>query len=384
MGRASAFLKEAELEKKTPLYQWHVSHGGRMVPFAGYLLPVQYGQGLIAEHLAVREKAGLFDVSHMGEFLVTGPGALAALQFMLTNDFSGMSMGRVRYTLMCGSGGGVIDDLVVCRMVENRYMLVVNAANRARDAAWIRACLDSRPGNGTAGEVSFEDISDSLAQIALQGPESEAILASLSTTIPKKYYTLIENGTAAGIDCIVSRTGYTGEAGFELYCSPENAVNLWEALLEAGGDKGIVPCGLGARDTLRLEAAMPLYGHEMDETVTPFEAGLGFAVKMGKDDFIGKKALLGKENPSRVRAGLRVTGRGIVREGADVFHRGEPVGKTTSGTYCPYLKEAVAMALVDAACAEPGTEVEADVRGKRIKAEICGLPFYRKQTPDNR
>jgi aminomethyltransferase len=350
-----------------------------MVPFAGYLLPVQYGQGLIAEHLAVREKAGLFDVSHMGEFLVAGPGALAALQFILTNDFSGMSIGRVRYSLMCNAGGGVIDDLVVCRMAEDRYMLVVNAANRDKDAAWIRARLDDRPGGGTAGEVSFTDVSDSFAQIALQGPESEAILASLSTTIPEKYYTLIESGTAAGIGCIVSRTGYTGEAGFELYCPPEKAEPLWEALLEAGRNKGLIPCGLGARDTLRLEAAMPLYGHEMNESVTPFEAGLGFAVKMGKAGFIGKEALLGKEKPSRVRAGLRVTGKGIVREGAEVFCRGKPAGKTTSGTFCPYLKEATAMVLVDADCAEPGTEVEAEVRGRRIQAEICGLPFYRRK-----
>jgi aminomethyltransferase len=360
------------MEKKTPLYQWHEAHGGKMVPFAGYLLPVQYGQGVIAEHLAVRERAGLFDVSHMGEFLVKGTGALAALQRILTNDFSGMAIGRVRYTLMCGAGGGVIDDLVVCKMAEDRYMLVVNAANRGRDAAWIRSCL----GGGAGGDVSFEDISDSLAQIALQGPESPGILASLSTDFPGKYYTFIEHGKAAGVDCVVSRTGYTGEAGFELYCAPEKAEELWEALLEAGEGRGLIPCGLGARDTLRLEAAMPLYGHEMDETVTPFEAGLGFAVKMGKGDFIGRAALAGKERPARVRVGVRVTGRGIVRDGAALFCRGELVGKATSGTFCPFLKEALAMALVDAKCAEPGTPLEADVRGKRITAEICALPFY--------
>jgi aminomethyltransferase len=374
------FLKEADLEKKTPLYEWHVSHGGKMVPFAGCLLPVRYEPGLIAEHLAVREQAGLFDVSHMGEFVVQGPGALEALQLLFTNDFSGMSIGRVRYTLMCGDDGGVIDDLVVCRMAETRYMLVVNAANRDKDAAWIRSRLAAAwiRTRQTAG-VSFEDVSDSLAQMALQGPESAAILASLSTSIPEKYYTLRENGRVAGIDCIVSRTGYTGETGFELYCPPEKAENLWEALLEAGRDRGLIPCGLGARDTLRLEAAMPLYGHEMDESVTPFEAGLGFAVKMDKPGFIGKQALVLKQaNPSRVRVGLRVTGKGIVREGADLFYQGAFVGKTTSGTFCPYLKEALAMALIDSAHAEPGTQVEADVRGKRLGAEICGLPFYRK------
>jgi aminomethyltransferase len=339
---------------------------------------VQYGQGVIAEHLAVRERAGLFDVSHMGEFLIKGAGAFAALQRIFTNDFTNMTIGRVRYTLMCGSGGGVIDDLVVCKMAEDRYMLVVNAANRDKDAAWIQTCLRGNPGGG--GEVSFEDISDSIAQIALQGPESEAILAGLSVSIPQKYYTLIENGKAADIACIISRTGYTGETGFELYCPPEKAEKLWEALLEEGKGRGLIPCGLGARDTLRLEAAMPLYGHEMNETVTPFEAGLGFAVKMGKDDFIGKAALIGKERPSRIRAGLRVTGKGIVREGADLFCRGKGVGTITSGTFCPFLKEALAMALVDAACAEPGTQVEADVRGKRIEAEICALPFYSRKT----
>jgi aminomethyltransferase len=359
------------LEKKTPLYQWHESHGGRIVPFAGYLLPVQYGGGVIAEHKAVRERAGLFDVSHMGEFILQGPGSLGALQRLFTNDFTGMTVGRVRYTLMCNESGGVIDDLVVCKMAEDRYFLVVNAANREKDAAWIRARL--------GGEADFEDASDSFAQIALQGPASLEILSSLSDTVPRKYYTLIEKGSAGGIPCIVSRTGYTGELGYELYCAPAEAPALWERLLEAG--KGnLVPCGLGARDTLRLEAAMPLYGHEMDETVNPFEAGLGFAVKMAKDDFTGKAALAGKENPSRVRVGLRVTGRGIIREQADLYCGGKKAGKSSSGTFCPFLKEALAMALLDAEFAGPGVQVEADVRGKMVAAEVCALPFYRNDS----
>jgi aminomethyltransferase len=357
------------MEKKTPLYQWHESHGGRMVPFAGFLLPVQYEPGVIAEHNAVRERAGLFDVSHMGEFVVKGAGALGALQRIFTNDFSDMPIGRVRYTLMCKETGGIIDDLVVCKMAEDRYLLVVNAANREKDAAWIRSHLSELP-------VDFEDISDSLAQIALQGPASLAILSSLSNTIPEKYYTLIEKGSVAGIPCIVSRTGYTGEPGYELYCAPADASALWEKLLEAGIFSGLIACGLGARDTLRLEAAMPLYGHEMDETVNPFEAGLGFAVKMAKGDFIGKAALANAK-PARVRVGLRVTGRGIIREHAEIFQGGAPVGRSTSGTFCPYLKEALAMALLDRGSAEPGTAVEAEVRGRMIPAEVCALPFYK-------
>ena len=360
------------MDKKTPLYNWHESHGGKIVPFGGFLLPVQFETGVIAEHCAVREKAGLFDVSHMGEFAISGSRALAALQRLFTNDFTNMSTGRVRYTLMCNDQGGIIDDLVVYKMDEGRYFLVVNAANREKDAAWIR----SRLGNST--DAVFEDLSDSYAQIALQGPASPSILGSVSETIPVKYYTFIEKGKAAGIDCIVSRTGYTGETGFELYCGSKDAEALWEKLLEAGKDDGLIPCGLGARDTLRLEAAMPLYGHEMDETITPFEAALSFAVKMEKTDFIGKEALTGKENPGRLRTGLRVTGRGIIREHCQVFYQGKNIGMTTSGTFCPHLKQALAMALLNVEYAGPGVRLEADVRGKMIEAETCALPFYKR------
>ena len=374
------------MEKKTPLYNWHESHGGKIVPFGGYLLPVQYETGVITEHCAVREKAGLFDVSHMGELVISGKGALNAIQRLFTNDFSNMTTGRVRYTLMCNEKGGIVDDLVICKMDEERYFLVVNASNREKDAAWISTQLSK----GNFADTVFEDVSDSWAQIALQGPASPAILASISSTIPQKYYTFIEKGKAAGIDCIVSRTGYTGETGFELYCAGKDAEALWDKLLEAGktagndGSQGLIPCGLGARDTLRLEAAMPLYGHEMDETITPFEAALSFAVKMDKDDFIGKEALLDKTNtqggaaPARIRTGLKVTGRGIIREHCPVFHQGKEIGATTSGTFCPWLKQAVAMALIKTEFAEPGITVEADVRGKMIEAETCALPFYKK------
>lgn len=360
------------MELKTPLCAWHESHGGKMVPFAGYRMPVQYETGVIAEHMAVRTKAGLFDISHMGEVTFTGADALANIQNLVTNDCANMPFGRVRYTTMCYENGGVVDDLVVCRMGENRYLLVINAANRHKDVEWMRAHL--------FGDVQMEDISDGVAQIALQGPASPEILRKLASpeSIPEKYYTLVENGQVGGIPCIVSRTGYTGELGYEFYCKPEQAEKLWRILLETGKEHGLIPCGLGARDTLRLEAGMPLYGHEMDETVTPFEAGLGFAVKMAKSGFIGKDALTGKEDPKRVRVGLKITGRGIAREEQDVYAGGVKIGRTTSGTFCPFLQAAYAMALVPKDRSAAGTAVEADVRGRRISAEIVPLPFYKR------
>ncbi|MDR1785929.1 MAG: glycine cleavage system aminomethyltransferase GcvT [Spirochaetaceae bacterium] len=360
------------MEKTTPLYGWHESHGGKIVPFGGYLLPVQYETGVIAEHNAVRTGAGLFDVSHMGEFVLKGRDALANLQGIFTNDFAGMPLGRVRYTLLCNEQGGIIDDLVVCKMQEDRYMLVVNAANRDKDFRWICSKV--------TGDASFEDISDSMAQIALQGPRAEEILSRLAPRefVPQKYYTLIGAGTVRGVPCIISRTGYTGEAGFELYCAPERAEELWALLIEAGRDVPLVPCGLGARDTLRLEAAMPLYGHEMDETVTPFEAGLDFAVKMEKGDFIGKGALAHKTPPERKRVGLGVTGRGIVRGAEDVWAGDKLIGRTTSGTFCPFLKKPLAMALVKADFAGEGTKLNVDVRGRRVETLVTALPFYKR------
>ncbi|GMO47398.1 MAG: glycine cleavage system aminomethyltransferase GcvT [Treponemataceae bacterium] len=357
------------MEKKTPLYSWHESHGGKIVPFAGYLMPVQYQAGIIAEHNAVRTHAGLFDVSHMGEFTLKGKDALKNLQYLLTNDFSNMADGRVRYTLLCNERGGIIDDLVVCKMDGGAsYMLVVNAANRAKDFAWMQSRV--------FGDAVLEDISDTIAQIAIQGPKAEEILSRVTQKdyIPRKYYTLTEKCAAGGIPCVISRTGYTGEAGFELYCASGDAVRLWELLLQA--DSGLLPCGLGARDTLRLEAAMPLYGHEMDETVNPFEANLSFAVKMDKADFIGKSALIAGIRPKRIRAGLAVTGRGIARGGEDVFAGGSLIGKTTSGTFCPFVKRAIAMALVDTEYSAAGTAVEIGIRGRRVEGSIVPMPFY--------
>lgn len=360
------------MERKTPLYDRHVAAGGKIVPFAGYLLPVQYRTGVIAEHMATRTKAGLFDVSHMGEVVYTGRDALRNLNHVLTNDFTNMQDGQVRYSPMCNEDGGVVDDLIVYKYNDEKYMVVVNAANREKDADWMRARL--------FGAVEFADVSDGLAQLALQGPRSREILLSLAdeAAVPAKYYSFVAEGAVGGIACAISQTGYTGEHGYELYTAAENAPRLWDLLLEAGAPHGLIPCGLGARDTLRLEAAMPLYGHEMDETVDPLEAGLGFAVKLQKEDFVGKAALVAKGAPARKRVGLKVTGRGIIRENAAVFAGGEQIGCTTSGTHCPYLGHAVAMALVDAKRAEIGAPVEAEVRGRRIAAEIVALPFYKK------
>ena len=379
------------MEKKTPLYECHLQAGGKIVPFAGYLLPVQYETGVIAEHMAVRTSAGLFDVSHMGEVLLTGKDALPNVQRLVTNDCSRMYDGQVKYSPMCNENGGVVDDLLIYRKKEEEYLIVINAANRHKDVEWMKQHL--------IGEVEIEDISDELAQLALQGPKAKEILCKLveEEKLPVKYYSFTDGIMVAGISCLVSKTGYTGEDGYELYCSNEEAQALWNCLLEAGNymagnnethdsqqipeqDKEtiLIPCGLGARDTLRLEAAMPLYGHEMDDTITPLETGLGFAVKLDKEDFIGKAGMIERGEPKITRVGLNITGRGIAREACPIYLGEEQIGSTTSGTHCPYLGRPVAMALVDKQHSELGTQVEVDVRGRRISAEIIALPFYKK------
>ena len=273
------------MELKTPLYDCHLASGGTIVPFAGYLLPVQYPTGIITEHNAVRTAAGLFDVSHMGEIVFSGKDALKNINYILTNDFTSMVDGQVRYSVMCNEQGGCIDDLIVYRLDEETFMIVVNAANKQKDFEWMTACA--------FGDVSVEDISETVSQLALQGPLAKEIMLRLipESALPSKYYYFLDNVMIDDIKCLVSQTGYTGEAGYEIYLSNDDAPKMWNLLLEAGKDKGLIPCGLGARDTLRLEAAMPLYGHEMDDKISPLEAGLNFGVKMKKENFIGKKAL---------------------------------------------------------------------------------------------
>lgn len=359
------------MEKKTALYDCHVACGGKMVPFAGYILPVQYETGVIKEHMAVRQKAGMFDVSHMGEVLFEGPDALKNLNHILTNDFTSMVDGQVRYSVMCYDNGGCVDDLIVYKYNDEKYFVVVNAANREKDVKWIQERI--------SGDVKFTDVSDDYSQIALQGPLAHSILIKLcdESKLPVKYYYFSPEVEVDGVKCIVSQTGYTGESGYEIYMPNESAPKLWNAILEAGKEFGLIPCGLGARDTLRLEAGMPLYGHEMNDSIDPLETGLKFGVKM-KKEFIGRDAIEAKGAFTRKRVGLKVTGRGVARENEKVFVGDKEIGWTTSGTHCPFLGYAVAMAILDIDYTEIGTQVEVDIRGRRVPAEVVALPFYKK------
>lgn len=362
------------MPKTTPLYETHIKHAGKLVEFAGYMLPVRYESGVIAEHMAVRNSAGLFDVSHMGEVLYTGPDALANINYLLCNDFSDMEDGKVRYSPMTNENGGIVDDLIVYRLACDRYMVVINAGNRDKDIAHMQKYL--------FGDVKFQDISDSLAQIAIQGPRAFDIVRRAvkdESLLPQKYYTSVEKSRIFGRECIISKTGYTGEDGAEIYCRPEDAAFIWESLLKEGEPENLIPCGLGARDTLRLEAAMPLYGHEMNDDITPFQTGLGMFVKLDKPgDFVGKKALSEKTSPAETRIGLRLTGKGIARENCDVYAGEQKIGITTSGTLCPFVDAAIAMAIADKKFSEIGTELFVDVRGKKIPAQVVRLPFYKK------
>ncbi len=354
--------------KRTPLYDLHLRLGGRMVEFGGWMLPVQYS-GIKEEHAAVRERAGLFDVSHMGEFEVSGEGSLAFLQRALTNDFASLQPGKIRYSPMCCEHGGTADDLLVYCMGENQYVLVVNASRTDADFTHL-----SRIAKDFAG-VKLENVSARYAQIALQGPLAMGILAKVCESAPEKYYTFIHD-SVAGIPCIVSRTGYTGEDGVELYCAAGSAEALYTALKEAGGSD-VLPCGLGARDTLRFECSMPLYGHELSESITPKEAGLGAFIKPQKGDFVGKAALEGE--PKRARVGLRMLERGIAREGYRVLDsNGTDIGCITSGMFAPTTGENLAMALVSAPAPAVGEAVAVVIREKPVKAEIVPMPFYKR------
>ena len=368
----SVFFRRNTMELKSPLYDAHVKAGGRIVPFAGYLLPVQY-EGVIAEHMAVRTECGLFDVSHMGEITFRGKGALASLNHLLTNDFTNMPLGKVRYSVMCYEDGGTVDDLLVYKFGEEDYFIVVNASNRHKDFAFMKEHI--------LADTEIEDISDSIAQVALQGPKARDIIRKVmkEEDIPEKYYTAKRDVLVGGMNCIISYTGYTGEAGYEIYTANENAMKLWDLLLKEGEEYGLRPCGLGARDTLRLEASMPLYGHEMDETISPLETGLDFGVKMAKKDFVGKKGILERGEPKITRVGLRIIDKGVLREHQDVYIGEEKIGHTSSGTFSPLFKTSIAMALIDKKYAELGPVVEVDVRGRRLKAEVVPMPFYKRE-----
>ncbi len=353
--------------KRTPLYDAHLALGGKMVEFCGWMLPVQYS-GILQEHKAVRESCGLFDVSHMGELTARGPGALNFLNHIATNDFTSMQDGQCRYSPICYPDGGTVDDLIVYRFHEDEYLIIVNAANREKDYQWMRENL--------LPDMELADISDTMAQLALQGPAWRDVLARAGVTdpLPEKPYTFLPKVSVAGVPCLVSRTGYTGEPGIELYLKPSDAPIVMAALLAGGA----VPCGLGARDLLRFECAMPLYGHELSDKITPLECGLKSFVKMTKPSFIGKDALE-RRPPARKRIGLALVDKGIAREHCPVFDEtGTLVGETTSGGPAPALGRNVAMALVTLEAAEKA-ELFIEVRGKQLKAEKVKLPFYKSQ-----
>ena len=361
--------------KKTPLYDEHVKLGGKIVDYAGWFLPVQY-EGLIAEHEAVRNKAGLFDVSHMGEIVFKGKEAVNYLDHLLTNDISKMVDNQVVYTIMCYPDGGVVDDLLVYRYTSEEYLLVVNAANIDKDFKWI---ID----NKKDFNVDIENISDRVGEVALQGPEAQNILQKLTKTDLSaiNVFHLKRNVDIAGVNCMISRTGYTGEDGFEIYTCADGIVAVWNKVLEAGKENGIKPTGLGCRDTLRFEAALPLYGHEISKEVTPLEGGFKFFVKLNKEsDFIGKDALNKQWEAGLTRkvAGFEMVGRGIPRENYEVYKNGKKIGYVTTGYMSPTLKKSIGNALIDINETEMGNEIDIMIRNKPVKAKIISKKFYKR------
>ncbi len=345
-----------------------------MVEFGGWEMPVQY-TGVLDEHRTVRTKAGMFDLSHMGELLVSGPDALEALQAVTTNDLTSLKEGEAQYTLLCRPSGGIVDDILVYRLDEG-YLLVVNAANTEKDVAWLREHLQ--------GDVALEDQTETTALIAVQGPESERIVQSLTEADLNGLYSFEwMKATVAGVDSIISRTGYTGEDGFELYFPTEAAVGMWRALLEAGAPMGLIPVGLGARDTLRLEARLTLYGNDIDEETTPLEAGLAFFVKFDKPDFLGREALLIRKNRGVARrlVAFVVEGRGIPRHGYPLLdEQGNQIGVVTSGSFSPTLEKDIGMGYVVTDQAKPGNKIQVDIRGKGRPAEIIKGRFLTGRT----
>ena len=357
--------------KRTPLTDTHAALGAKLVPFAGYLMPVQYPSGIVAEHQAVRRHAGLFDVSHMGEFIVRGPGAVEFVNHVTTNDVAALAIGQAHYSTILNDRGTIEDDCLVYR-ADDHIMMVVNASNAAKDFAHISRAT-------TRFDATLDDVSDETALLALQGPKAAEILqrhtnADLSAV---KYYHFTF-GTVAGIDGIlISRTGYTGEDGFELYFANQNAVAVWNALTESGE---VMPAGLGCRDSLRLEMGMALYGNDIDDTVTPLEANLQWLVKLKKGEFVGRDALVKQkeEGVQRKLIGFTTKERSFPRHGYPVYVNGEPSGEVKSGTMSPSLNIPIGTAYVPASSAAPGSELEIEIRGKRIPATVERMPFYKE------
>ncbi|MGW0701892.1 glycine cleavage system aminomethyltransferase GcvT [Streptomyces sp. NPDC002867] len=366
--------------RRTALDALHRSLGATMTDFAGWDMPLRYASER-DEHNAVRTTAGLFDLSHMGEITVTGPQAVDLLNYALVGNIGTVGPGRARYTMICREDGGIVDDLIVYRLGESEYMVVANAGNA-------QIVLDALTERAAGFDAQVRDDRDAYALIAVQGPRSPGILASLTDADLDglKYYAGLP-GTVAGVPALIARTGYTGEDGFELFVEPQHAEKLWQALTEAGAPAGLIPCGLSCRDTLRLEAGMPLYGHELTTALTPFDAGLGRVVKFEKDgDFVGREALTAAAEraetaPPRKLVGLIAEGRRVPRAGMDVVADGKVIGTVTSGAPSPTLGKPIAMAYVDAAHAAPGTPgVGVDIRGTHEPYEVVALPFYKRQT----
>lgn len=358
--------------KRTPLFEAHRRLGAKMVPFGGWEMPVQYS-GVIDEHVTVRTKVGLFDVSHMGEVEVRGPKALAAVNRLITNDLERASNGQALYTAMCRSDGGIVDDLVVYRFSPEHIFICVNAANRDKDFDWIREhCIEG---------ATATNRSDEFAQIAVQGPNAEALVSRFTSAALSgiAFYHFTE-GEVMGRPAIISRTGYTGEDGFELYVPAAIGEALFLALHESGQDLGVKPAGLGARDSLRLEARMCLYGNDINDETDPISAGLGWVVKLDKADFIGREALLRVkgEGPARKLVGFEMEGAGIARHGYPIVVGGEPVGEVTSGTKGPTVGKAVGLGWVQTRYAEPGAELGIEIRGKLVTARVKKGPFYKR------
>jgi aminomethyltransferase len=360
--------------KRTPLFPIYEKYGAKTIDFGGWELPVQFSS-ITQEHEAVRTKAGLFDVSHMGEVEVTGERALEYLQRMTTNDVSKLVPGQAQYSVMCYPDGGTVDDLLVYKFADDHYLLVINAANIDKDYDWLSQHL--------IDGVSIENISPQTAQLALQGPLAESILQRLTPTDLSQigFFRFERDVLIDGVPALVSRTGYTGEDGFEIYLDAGHAIQVWEKLLETGKEDGLVPCGLGARDTLRFEARLPLYGQELRQDITPIEAGVGFAVKVDKDvPFIGQEVLKAQKEHGAPRklVGIEMIDRGIPRTHYPVFVDDQQVGEVTTGTQSPTLKKNVGLALVKAEFAAIGTKLDVEIRGKRLKAEVVATPFYKR------
>ncbi|MGG1398588.1 glycine cleavage system aminomethyltransferase GcvT [Bacillus salipaludis] len=362
--------------KQTPLFETYGKHGAKVIDFGGWALPVQFSS-ILDEHEAVRTEAGLFDVSHMGEVLVEGKDAESYINYLVTNDVTKLSINQAQYTAMCYPDGGTVDDLLVYKLDNEKYLLVINAANIEKDFDWMK--------QQAKGEMTLQNISNEIAQLAIQGPKAESILQKLSDINLSEIgaFKFAQHVNLDEVtDVLVSRTGYTGEDGFELYLAADQAEALWEKLLKAGSRDGLKPCGLGARDTLRLEARLALYGQELLSDISPLEAGIGFAVKLKKEsDFIGKGALISQKEAGLKRklAGIEVTGRGIPRHGYKVVSEaGEEIGVVTSGTQSPSLKKSVGLALISAEHAEVGTPLKVEIRNKMIDAVVVKTPFYKR------